>query len=102
MPIYLYNCRRCHETKEYNLPNSQAMPLECKNEECGVDGVYLDREYHGQTVSAGNSPEKTKSMSLTNLITGEVTNVPLKFVGSHTAPNGSICEHYQSKKFPLN
>ncbi|MDP3882212.1 MAG: hypothetical protein Q8Q31_05035 [Nanoarchaeota archaeon] len=97
MPRYLYYCKRCDTTNEYALPSSNDRPVECANSECGVDGRFLERQWHGQTVNTGHSGGKLKSMDLTNLVTGQTVNFPLKFVASHVTSDGGICQHYKFK-----
>lgn len=66
MPIYLYRCGSCKETREYFL-NSGQEPLRCS--EC--DETKLTRVYHGQTVSKGSSRNESRS-GLTEHVLGYI------------------------------
>jgi predicted nucleic acid-binding Zn ribbon protein len=50
MPIYLYRCGECTQTREYFVNSDQA-PLRCNNDSCETPG-RLTRVWDGQTVSS--------------------------------------------------
>jgi hypothetical protein len=69
MPIQLYYCPRCKQTQEYLLSSSGAKPQECANPECGVEGRFLDRQYHNQTASLRDNRGHKKVSKITPLLT---------------------------------
>lgn len=62
MPIYIYECGECGDTREYNVSMIGQRPERCQ--ECDAHGDRLTRVYDGQTLAVGGSGQKKGMNSL--------------------------------------